>query len=133
MAKAASRKSSPPAVNGCACSCATTNGRVPATSRATARTDAYWNCVKGCLRSWGVSAVQIALCAGVCAFGGIPLCALCIGVDVSVLMLCMIGCDVYSGNPGTGGDGHVPVIVRRTQRGSGRSAVSRLLAFQGPR
>lgn len=52
-------------------------------------------CLKGCLADAGVSSVTLILCAGSCAFGAVPLCALCVGVSVAVLEACALGCAAY--------------------------------------
>lgn len=122
--KTSPRKPSTSAVNGCACS------GTAATGRAAKGRVPYWDCTKGCLRSWGVSPIQLTMCAGTCAFGMIPLCAICVGVSVSVVMLCMIGCGVYAEGYGTS-DGHEPILTRKTPRKMGRNTEHRVLAFAG--
>ena len=120
---ASSGKPSASAVKGCACSCAATKGRTAGSN------GSVWSCIAGCLRSWGVSVVQFSICAGTCAFGIIPLCAICVGVDVSIVMLCSIGCGVYAGTHTPIEDDHMPYQVRKPQRKSGRYAQHRVLAF----
>ena len=111
------------AANSCSCSCTARTGRAAA-----AAPGAWWDCVKGCLRSWGVSVVQITLCGVACAGGVIPLCAACLAIDISLVMLCSIGCEVYTGPiPGQGHD-HVPILVKKTplknKAGTERSAMA---------
>ncbi|HZG51045.1 MAG TPA: hypothetical protein VEZ40_02815 [Pyrinomonadaceae bacterium] len=55
----------------------------------------WLDCSGGCLRSWGVSPMSLILCGATCAFGVVPICAVCVGVTVTVLELCAIGCAIY--------------------------------------
>jgi len=59
----------------------------------------FGHCLKGCLGEVGVSAVQLILCAGACAAAwtgaGAIVCALCVGVDVTVVVWCSLGCSAY--------------------------------------
>ena len=121
--KALPVKSSATAGNRCACSCPS------ATSRTAATPGPWWDCVRGCLRSWGVSPVQIILCGGVCSTGVIPLCALCVGVDVTLFMLCSIGCDIYADHFPNDDGGHVPILTRMTHRTKKRVGERRTLAL----
>jgi hypothetical protein len=54
------------------------------------------NCFSGCLSSWGVSPAMLIMCGGSCGLGAVPVCALCVGVSVSIATLCAIGCDIYA-------------------------------------
>jgi hypothetical protein len=55
----------------------------------------WLDCSGGCLRSWGVSPMSLILCGATCAFGVVPICAICVGVTVAVMELCAIGCAIY--------------------------------------
>lgn len=111
------------AANACACSCSAKTGRAgPAPG-------AWWNCVKGCLRSWGVSPVQLALCGASCGVGVIPLCAFCVGIDVSLFILCSTGCAVYAGDLEITDEGHGPILVKQTPVNNRKKPERRVLAF----
>lgn len=116
-------KNSTKGANSCACSCSTKVGR------AAAAPGRWWDCMKGCLRSWGVSPIQLALCGAACAFGIIPLCAICLALDASVFMLCANGCAVYASNINTSDEGHEPILVRKLPRNNRQKAERRVLAF----
>lgn len=58
--------------------------------------DGWGGCFKTCLQSFGVSPVQVVLCAAACGVTAGVMCAICIGVDVSIIELCALGCAVYA-------------------------------------
>ena len=116
-------KTSTGGARSCACSCSSRVGRAAvAPSR-------WWDCMKGCLRSWGVSPIQLALCAATCAYGLIPICAICLALDASVFMLCASGCAVYSTSIITSDEGHEPILVRKLPRNNKKKTGDRVLAF----
>ena len=121
--KKSSGKPPSSAVSGCLCSSA------PATGRAGTRRGPWWDCTRGCLRSWGVSIVQLTICGVSCASGNIPICAVCLGVDVSVLMLCSIGCSVYAGTSGNPHNQIEPILVRNKIRNNKQKAERLVLSF----
>ena len=100
-------KNSAKGANSCACSCSSKTGR------ATAAPGRWWDCMKGCLRSWGVSPIQLALCGTSCASGVIPVCAVCLALNASVFILCATGCAVYSEGLGSIDDDYQPILVRK--------------------
>jgi hypothetical protein len=55
----------------------------------------WGDCFSGCLSSWGVSPAMLVMCGASCGIGAVPVCAICVGVSVSVATLCAIGCDIY--------------------------------------
>jgi len=59
--------------------------------------EGFGRCLKGCLADVGVSPVMVTLCGATCAFGAVPLCAICVGVSVAVLEACVLGCAAYPG------------------------------------
>jgi len=105
--KGPSLKSLTKAGKSCSCSCA------PPTGRTAAAAGPWWDCMKGCLRSWGVSVIQLVMCAGACAGGMVPVCALCLGLDVTIVMLCAIGCDVYAGGTENPENPRAPILTRK--------------------
>jgi hypothetical protein len=107
-----------------ACACTCTSSTAP-----TRPTAGWWSCVRGCLRDAGVSLVQVILCGAACATGNIPICAICIGVDVTVLMACAIGCDVYAEGGNHGDGGFEPILVRNSPQKNGSRASRRVPAF----
>ena len=121
--KTSSGKPPASAVSGCVCSSA------PAAGRAGTRRGPWWDCTRGCLRSWGVSVVQLTICGVSCASGNIPICAVCLGVDVSLLMLCSIGCSVYTGPTGNPHNQIEPILVRNRIRDNKQKAESLVLSF----
>lgn len=70
--------------------------------------DGSWGrCFKGCLADVGVSPVQVILCGAACAAAvtgaGAIVCAICVGVDITVIEVCALGCLAYPdgyGKPG---------------------------------
>ena len=122
--KASTIRKTATAANSCSCSCTAKTGRAAA-----AAPGPWWNCVMGCLRSWGVSVVQMTLCGVSCAAGVIPLCAICIGIDVSLVMFCSIGCAVYAGGPISLDEGFEPILVRKTPRKNKQVNERRVMAF----
>jgi hypothetical protein len=76
-----------------------------------------------------VSIVQLSICGATCALGAIPLCAFCLGVDISLIMLCSIGCGVYSGNIENPHGPREPILVRNTKRKGVRQAIGRSVSL----
>lgn len=107
----------------CACTCSAKTGR------AVAAPGPWWDCTKGCLRSWGVSVVQIAMCGASCAAGVIPLCAFCLGVDISLIMLCSIGCSIYPGTIENPHNPREPILVRKMPGNNRQKAERRIVAL----
>lgn len=125
--KASTVKDSATGANSCACSCSTKAGR------AAAAPGPWWDCMKGCLRSWGVSPIQIALCVTACSTGMIPVCAICLALDATVFLLCSIGCEVYKPRLGYGDEGYEPILVRKLPLKNGKKAERRALALAAAR
>lgn len=111
------------AAAGCACSCSSKSGR------AAGAPGRWWDCVKGCLRSWGVSVVQLAMCAAACGTGNIPICVICLGVDVSLMIFCSLGCEVYAGSIDGSDEGYEPILVRKLPRNGKKKPGNRTLGY----
>jgi hypothetical protein len=64
----------------------------------------FGSCLKGCMQDVGVSPAQMVMCGASCAAAetgiGAIVCAVCVGVDVTVVVWCALGCSTY-------GDGHI--------------------------
>lgn len=116
-------KSSTAAANTCACNCSTKTGR------ATAAPGPWWDCVRRCLSGWGVSLVQLALCGVACGTANVPLCIACLAIDLTLIMFCSIGCEVYAGHINTSDEGFEPILVRKLPRNNRQKAERRVLAF----
>ena len=112
------------AVNGCSCSCTAKIGR----TTAAAAPGPWWDCVKGCLRSWGVSIVQLVMCGVTCIGGIVPACAICLGISASLIGFCSIGCAVYSAFDNHGDD-YEPILTRKMPRKNRLSGERRVLAL----
>lgn len=56
----------------------------------------FWSCLSGCMRDVGVSAVSLIMCGASCAAAGTGIgaivCAVCVGVSVTVIEVCALGC-----------------------------------------
>jgi hypothetical protein len=65
----------------------------------------FWTCLKHCMADAGVSAVSMIGCGASCAAAetgvGAIVCAVCVGVSVTVIEVCAIGC-VMNGGKGFG-------------------------------
>jgi hypothetical protein len=59
----------------------------------------WWDCTSECLRTAGVSPIEIAVCSGTCVWGIVPLCALCFALNVTAFNFCALYCAAYAGNP----------------------------------
>jgi hypothetical protein len=61
----------------------------------------FGTCLKNCMADAGVSAYSLAMCGGACALawtgGGALICALCVGISVTVVEVCALGCATYGG------------------------------------
>lgn len=57
----------------------------------------FASCMRGCLQDAGASYFAIIMCAGSCAFGVVPVCALCVGLTVAAVEACALGCAAYPG------------------------------------
>jgi hypothetical protein len=57
-------------------------------------------CFGNCLSSYGVSWVEIILCGAACAAagtgGGAIICAVCVGVNVTLVEFCALRCNMYA-------------------------------------
>jgi len=62
--------------------------------------DGGWKCLTGCLANYGVSAVQVIMCGASCALAetgaGAIICAICVGVDVTLVTFCALRCAMYA-------------------------------------
>ncbi len=87
----------------CACSCS-------AAAATAGGGSTWWQCTQGCLRSWGVSPLQLVACGTACGLGVVPACAICIGANATVFMLCAIGCEVYAEDPHN--PNHGPILTK---------------------
>jgi hypothetical protein len=67
---------------------------------ATLMQDGVGSCMNDCLRSAGVSPIQIIMCGASCAAAGTGvgalICAVCVGLDVTVAAFCGVGCAAYA-------------------------------------
>lgn len=54
--------------------------------------DGWWGCVGSCLRSAGVSAYALLICAATCLLTAGVMCAACLGVTVVITELCAYLC-----------------------------------------
>jgi hypothetical protein len=57
----------------------------------------FGSCMGGCLVDAGASYYAVIMCGGSCAFGIVPLCALCVGLTVTAVEVCALGCAAYPG------------------------------------
>jgi hypothetical protein len=81
-----------------------------------------------------VSVVQLAICAGACATGMIPMCAFCLGIDVSLILFCSLGCSVYAGPIELPSDpDHVPILVKKSPRNNGQKGLRPVQALAARR
>ena len=55
----------------------------------------FGSCLKGCLADAGASPLSIIMCSATCVFGAVPLCAICVGLSVTVVEVCALGCLAY--------------------------------------
>jgi hypothetical protein len=62
--------------------------------------DGFGSCMTGCLRTAGVSPIQLILCGTSCVLWetgvGLIVCAVCIGLDATALTFCGSGCAAYA-------------------------------------
>lgn len=58
--------------------------------------DGFRSCMAGCLKDVGVSPYAIIICGATCVTGS-PLCAICLGVGLTVVEVCALGCAAYPG------------------------------------
>jgi hypothetical protein len=56
----------------------------------------WWDCTYDCMREAGVSAIALALCGGTCAFGAVPLCALCLALHATAFSFCSLYCATHA-------------------------------------
>jgi len=73
-------------------------GKVAASLSPKALPGPWWDCTSECLRSAGVSPIEIAACAATCVYGLVPLCAICFALNVTAFNFCALYCAVYA-NP----------------------------------
>jgi len=59
----------------------------------------WWDCASDCLRTAGVSPIQVIACGGTCVFGIIPLCAICFALNATAFTFCTTYCAVYAEDP----------------------------------
>ena len=57
----------------------------------------FASCMRGCLVDAGASYFAVIMCGGSCAFGAVPLCALCLGLTITAVEVCALGCAAYPG------------------------------------
>jgi hypothetical protein len=57
----------------------------------------FGSCMRGCLQDAGASYYGVILCGGTCGLGAIPICALCLGLTITAVEVCAIGCAAYPG------------------------------------
>ncbi len=57
----------------------------------------WWDCASECLRTAGVSPIEISVCAGTCVFGVVPLCALCFALNATAFTFCSTYCAAHTG------------------------------------
>lgn len=61
--------------------------------------DGFGSCFGNCLKSFGVSPIQLVLCGTSCALWetgvGLIICAVCVGLDVTAVTFCAVGCGAY--------------------------------------
>jgi hypothetical protein len=59
----------------------------------------FWGCLKGCMADVGVSAYSMIMCGVACAAAetgiGAVVCAVCVGVSVTVIEVCALGCGTH--------------------------------------
>ncbi|MCM3906460.1 MAG: hypothetical protein ND866_32635 [Pyrinomonadaceae bacterium] len=89
----------------------------------------WWDCASDCLRTLGVSAIGISLCAATCVTGNIPICAICFALHATAFNFCALYCAVYAGGPpipefcdpvrqvGVDGECLSPILVDTTGNG----------------
>ena len=62
--------------------------------------DGVGSCFGNCLKSAGVSPMQLVLCGTSCALWetgvGLIVCAVCVGMDATAVMFCATGCSFYA-------------------------------------
>lgn len=62
--------------------------------------DGGWGCFTGCLGNYGVSAAQVIMCGASCALAetgaGAIICAICVGVDVTLVTFCALRCTMFA-------------------------------------
>lgn len=78
----------------------------------------FGSCVKYCLADAGVSPVSLVICGGSCATGNVVICALCVGISVTVVQWCAIGCAVYGRGDGREEIHDGPVVQTRRPSGN---------------
>lgn len=71
---------------GCGCAVGTPGQEVAA---------GWGSCFKGCLQDAGASPMAIIMCGVACGVGGVVPCAVCVGVTVTVVEWCALGCATY--------------------------------------
>ena len=57
----------------------------------------FGSCMKGCLADAGASYIAVVMCGATCVFGAVPLCAICVGLSVTAVEVCALGCAAYPG------------------------------------
>ena len=61
----------------------------------------FFDCMKGCLQDLGVSPVELIGCGAACAAAetgiGAIVCAICVGVNVTAIEFCAVGCAMKGG------------------------------------
>jgi hypothetical protein len=85
----------------------------------------FGQCLKNCMADSGISANSLIMCGASCALSetgvGAIMCAICLGISVTVVEVCAFGCAAYGGRD-IGGllgpDGMAKVKHRRSNSGS---------------
>ncbi|CAN5864081.1 hypothetical protein BH18ACI4_BH18ACI4_20530 [soil metagenome] len=79
--------------SGCSCS------PCMVTSLSTPTPGPWWDCASDCLRTAGVSPIQVIACGATCVFGIIPLCAICFALNATAFTFCSTYCAAHAGGP----------------------------------
>ena len=97
----------------------------------------FGDCLKNCMQDVGVSPYALIMCAVACALSetgvGAIACAICVGVSVTVIQVCILGC-AQNGGKGVGGimdPGGVGAIKQRHATSGSLQAVLRLKTARG--
>ncbi|MCM3872650.1 MAG: hypothetical protein ND895_18370 [Pyrinomonadaceae bacterium] len=61
----------------------------------------WWDCASQCLRTAGVSPIQVTACGATCVFGVVPLCAICFALNATAFLFCSTYCAAYAVPPPT--------------------------------
>jgi len=71
----------------------------------------FGDCFGSCLRTWGVSPIQVVMCGAACGLAesgvGLVVCALCVGLDVTAIEFCAIYCATHRPRDGDKGPGGI--------------------------